>query len=77
MSGHVNCASCPHYWCPKMLREKLCAQSTHIPVTGTVLEQRTREAFAALIEVLDKHRPLGSDGKHGARHTRTCGCDLT
>ena len=28
-----------------------------------------------LIDEIDVHRPLGSDGKHGRLHTPTCGCE--
>lgn len=28
-----------------------------------------------LIAELDRHRPLGPDGKHDDRHTATCGCE--
>lgn len=28
-----------------------------------------------LIAEIDRHRPLGPDGKHGDQHTPTCGCD--
>jgi hypothetical protein len=28
-----------------------------------------------LIQRIDTHRPLGSDGKHGRLHTPTCGCE--
>lgn len=72
MTGHTHCASCPHEWCPKMLREKLCAQQTHIPAGE--LEKVTRAYIGELIRILDLHRPLGPDGKHGDRHTDTCGC---
>lgn len=65
----------PDQWCPKWLREALCAQETHIPRTGTHLESVTREAFRALFSALDSHRPLRSDGKHGDLHTDTCGCE--
>jgi hypothetical protein len=70
-----------YYWSPKSMREKLCIQQTHIPKTEDQLEERTRAAFAELIRVLDIHRPLGNDGKHGASgghpdlHTPTCGCE--
>lgn len=79
---HSHCASCPHYWCPKMLLEKLGAQLVHIPATpGSNLEARTRDAFGYLAAILHEHRPVGSDGKHGATGghpslcTPTCGCD--
>jgi hypothetical protein len=56
-------------WCPKMMREHLCAQQGHAPDTETWV------AFQTLIDVLDRHRPTGPDGKHGTLHTDTCGCD--
>ena len=55
-------------WKPKTLREKLCQQEPHAP------DDQTREAMSQLIAILDLHRPLGSDGKHGDLHTPTCGC---
>jgi hypothetical protein len=58
-----------HEWSPKALREKLCTQQTFAP------DARTRNAIQSLIDVLDVHRPIGSDGKHGSRHTPTCGCE--
>lgn len=66
----------PVDWCPKWLRECLCAQQTSSP------DEFTREEIGRLIRLLDLHRPVGSDGKHGATgghgdlHTPTCGCDL-
>ncbi len=57
----------------KMLREALCrAQSAlirveHYPHNGMYLQQ--------IINEVDRHRPLGSDGKHGNLHTPTCGCE--
>lgn len=62
----------------KMLRETLClAQAAlnhayaHFPPPGGV----SGKYISALIEQIDKHRPLGPDGKHGDRHTMTCGCE--
>lgn len=50
----------------KMLRETLCKISTglanHYHITN-------------LLREIDRHRPLGSDGKHGNLHTETCGCE--
>jgi hypothetical protein len=66
----------PVDWCPKWLRECLCAQQTNAP------DEFTRDEIGRLIRLLDLHRPLGNDGKHGATgahgdlHTPTCGCDL-
>lgn len=60
---------------PKALRETLC-----IAQTWFGLSQRTdRESHVVrlqeLINECDVHRPLGPDGKHGDRHTDTCGCE--
>lgn len=55
-------------WSPKVLREYLCEQQTWAPDTFT------RDEIGRLIGVLDLHRPLGTDGKHGTLHTPTCGC---
>lgn len=65
----VGQAGGPAYWCPKHLREALCVQSHYAP------DEDTRDAIGALIRVLDRHRPLGNDGKHGDLHTLTCGCE--
>lgn len=59
----------------KGLREILClAQSladlTPLNVNITLYQRRIQ----GIIDELDKHRPLGSDGKHGNLHTETCGC---
>jgi hypothetical protein len=59
----------PDYWDPKGLRERLCKQQRHAPDLAASL------AIGDLIRLLDLHRPLGSNGKHGDRHTPTCGCD--
>ena len=54
---------------PKMLRETLCAAQAQ--VRNLVHSDR----IGRLIAECDRHRPLGSDGKHGDLHTATCGCD--
>ncbi|GGN86298.1 hypothetical protein GCM10010112_67670 [Actinoplanes lobatus] len=62
---------------PKMLRETLCVAQTRIGASG-LDPDRTREhvlRLQRLIDECDRHRPLGQDGKHGDRHTPTCGCD--
>lgn len=33
------------------------------------------ERIGRLIAEIDRQRPLGPDGKHGGRHTLTCGCE--
>lgn len=69
---------CPHgcapmnnigHWAPKALREVLCEQQTWAP------DEFTSWQIQHLINVLDLHRPLGVDGKHGDLHTPTCGCE--
>jgi len=55
-------------WCPKMLREQLCNQQLWAP------DAFTKGEIGRLINVLDLHRPLASNGKHGNLHTPTCGC---
>lgn len=55
----------------KMLREALCRSQANSPQWPTEVS----EAVNNLIKLIDSHRPLGSDGKHGNRHTLTCGCE--
>ena len=63
---------------PKMLRETLClAQSnvaSHAIVSYEAMLIHTAR-LQKLIDECDRHRPRGSDGKHGDLHTPTCGCD--
>jgi hypothetical protein len=59
----------PSHWHPKGLCEYLCNQQTFAP------DDRTREAMQDLINLLNEHRPVGSNGKHGDLHTATCGCE--
>lgn len=63
----------------KMLRETLCESQM-----GLAHRPGSNERYANhllrinhLIGEIDKHRPLGPDGKHGNRHTPTCGCEDT
>lgn len=62
---------------PKMLRETLCVAQTMIGLffidDGRKWEHSNR--LQRLIDACDAHRPLGPDGKHGDRHTPTCGCE--
>ena len=63
---------------PKMLRETLCVAQTRIGASG-LDAGRTREhvdRLQRLIDACDAHRPIGPDGKHGDRHTPTCGCEV-
>lgn len=52
----------------KSLREALCQASV-----GATTHHVRR--FMEVIDEIDRHRPLGPDGKHGNRHTDTCGCE--
>ena len=53
----------------KMLRENLCSLTAGNP------NQNLQRRINLLFEEIDRHRPLGSDGKHGNLHTPTCGCE--
>jgi hypothetical protein len=64
---------------PKMLRETLCVAQCRIANSG-LDSGRKREhldRLQRLVDACDTHRPLGADGKHGNRHTPTCGCEDT
>lgn len=53
----------------KALREALCrAQSGR-------LTPEDSDRLSEIITEIDRNRPLGPDGKHGDRHTATCGCE--
>lgn len=60
--------SYPMIWDPKGLREHLCVQQAMAP------DLWTKAVIGTMISKLDEHRPLGPNGKHGNRHTETCGC---
>lgn len=55
----------------KMLREDLCRRQ----VQSKDWPDSIASAVDVLIAMIDKHRPLGTDGKHGDLHTPTCGCE--
>jgi hypothetical protein len=61
----------------KMLRETLC--SAQAAIGARPFDEHRKRAdldrLQRLINECDRHRPLGVDGKHGDRHTPTCGCD--
>lgn len=62
---------------PKTLRETLCTAQAIIGNSLHVmpdLKMRHLVNLQILIDECDRHRPLGSDGKHGNRHTSTCEC---
>lgn len=63
---------------PKMLRETLCAAQSAFRHERGHHGGRVREhleRLQRLVDACDVHRPLGPDGKHGDRHTSTCGCE--
>lgn len=59
----------------KLLREALCIAQTAINESPVNWSDSINKRLGRLINELDKHRPLGPDGKHGDRHTKTCGCE--
>lgn len=61
---------------PKMMRETLCLAQSEIG-NSPWNEDRKQEhidRLQRLIDACDSLRPLGPDGKHGNRHTGSCGC---
>jgi hypothetical protein len=60
---------------PKMLRETLCIAQTWMGLSMRTDKLVHIERLQRLIDECDRHRPLGPDGKHGDRHTETCGCE--
>lgn len=62
---------------PKMLRETVCfAQSAVLHYYGRDERMLTHVALLGrLVVACDRLRPLGPDGKHGDRHTASCGCE--
>lgn len=59
----------------KGLREALCAAQSHLLTWMPHGYQPQIFKLQELINECDRHRPLGPDGKHGDRHTATCGCE--
>jgi hypothetical protein len=59
----------------KMLREALCAAQNALLHTTSSLAPSQAEHLGELVQEIDIHRPLGSNGKHGTLHTPTCGCE--
>lgn len=60
---------------PKMIRETLCIAQWMINNFGSESSAHHSDRIARLINDIDRQRPLGPDGKHGNRHTATCGCE--
>lgn len=60
----------------KMVRETLCvAQHLINAFDGSGRKDANSALLQDLINDIDRQRPLGADGKHGDRHTPTCGCE--
>lgn len=64
---------------PKMLRETLCLAQNRLLNSPYASDRNEWHAkvLQRLINDCDRQRPLGYDGKHGSRHTPTCGCDIS
>lgn len=62
---------------PKMIRETLCVAQSAIAHSAAAAYRRSEhiDRLSCIIQEIDRHRPLGPDGKHGDRHTATCGCE--
>lgn len=56
----------------KMLRETLCFIQSRL---DTDISYDYIDDIQLLIDEIDRHRPLDSNGKHGNLHTSTCGCE--
>ncbi len=61
----------------KMLRETFCVAQTWFGLSQRSDRANHVARLQELIDECDRQRPLGPDGKHGDRHTPTCGCDLS
>lgn len=59
----------------KMMRETLCIAQNAIHESSVNWSRSVSKRIQKLINELDKHRPIGPDGKHGDLHTSTCGCE--
>lgn len=56
----------------KMLREHLCQDQARYQGQWP---SDIDSAVDVLVNMIDRHRPLGSNGKHGDLHTSQCGCE--
>lgn len=59
----------------KMLRETLARAQAAFARRAEQAAGADIDRVQGLIDQLDVHRPLSADGKHGDRHTATCGCE--
>jgi len=60
----------------KSLREALCLAQSALSLWRLDGDRPVDRSatLGRLIADIDRQRPLGPDGKHGDRHTETCGC---
>lgn len=58
---------------PKALHEAFCYAQTYLPTTEQGMYYRC--VLQELIDLMEQHRPLGPNGKHGNLHTESCGCE--
>lgn len=58
----------------KMLREHLCVCQAAQRGADT-WPPSIASAVDVLLDMIDRHRPLAPNGKHGDLHTETCGCE--
>lgn len=59
----------------KSLRETLCVAQHAINARGYSTKDWYSAKIGLLIKQIDILRPLGTDCKHGNKHTAYCGCD--
>lgn len=60
----------------KSLRESLCREQTY--PSSKDWPSDIGSAVDVLLNMIDRHRPLGTDGRHSRHpelHTATCGCE--
>lgn len=58
----------------KITRELLCAAQSEL-LNSDWYPKSYSDRIQTLITQIDTLRPLGSNGKHGDRHTEFCGCE--
>ena len=59
---------------PKALKETLAVAGAWLALSDDPRKFEHILRLGRLIAECDRHRPIGPDGKHGNRHTPTCGC---
>lgn len=65
---------------PKSTAEALCAAQSALAERARAGMDEARvphwiDSIQQLLNIIAVHRPTGPDGKHGERHTNTCGCE--